>query len=238
MRDNRPPHRLRLASYNIRKCRGLDFRRRPQRTLDVIAGLQADVVALQEADHRLGNRPAALPPDMVAAATGLRPVKVARNTVSIGWHGNALLVRDCVTVENVTHLDLPSLEPRGAIIADLHKAGRPFRVVAAHLGLTRRHRGRQLQAIEQALKDSPQRPTIILGDFNEWSDVGVFGTMSGGFSVHIPGPSYPAIKPLAPLDRFLTCPATQMRACGVGGPDQARHASDHLPVWADVELSA
>ena len=49
-----PP--LRLASYNIRKCIGLDRRRDPGRILRVINGLEADVVVLQEADRRMGPR--------------------------------------------------------------------------------------------------------------------------------------------------------------------------------------
>ena len=53
---------LRIASYNIRKARGLDQRRAPERIIEVINMLGADVIALQEADLRLGPRPAALPP--------------------------------------------------------------------------------------------------------------------------------------------------------------------------------
>ncbi|MGB0968912.1 MAG: endonuclease/exonuclease/phosphatase family protein, partial [Halocynthiibacter sp.] len=52
---------LRIASYNIRKCIGLDRRRDPHRTAGVIQALRADIVLLQEADKRLGARPAALP---------------------------------------------------------------------------------------------------------------------------------------------------------------------------------
>ncbi|MGE3746289.1 MAG: endonuclease/exonuclease/phosphatase family protein, partial [Sphingomonadaceae bacterium] len=52
---------LSVASYNIRKAIGLDRRRRPERILDVIAELDADIVALQEADRRFGARVSALP---------------------------------------------------------------------------------------------------------------------------------------------------------------------------------
>ena len=51
---------LKLATWNIRKCVGLDRRRDPHRVAGVIAGLEADVVALQEADKRLGVRPCSL----------------------------------------------------------------------------------------------------------------------------------------------------------------------------------
>ena len=65
---------LKIASWNIRKCVGLDRRRDPVRVAGVIAGLEADAVALQEADHRLGRRPAALTPEVIEGETGLVPV--------------------------------------------------------------------------------------------------------------------------------------------------------------------
>src|SRR3981081_3366224 len=42
----RPP--LRIATYNIHRCRGLDGRTRPERTAAVLRAIDADVVALQE----------------------------------------------------------------------------------------------------------------------------------------------------------------------------------------------
>jgi endonuclease/exonuclease/phosphatase family metal-dependent hydrolase len=54
-------NRIRIASYNMRKARGLDQQRRPERTLQVINSLGAYVVVLQKADKRLGPRRPALP---------------------------------------------------------------------------------------------------------------------------------------------------------------------------------
>ena len=45
------PGDLRLASYNIQKCVGLDLRRAPRRILTVLEGLGARIVVLQEADY-------------------------------------------------------------------------------------------------------------------------------------------------------------------------------------------
>src|SRR5438034_8666720 len=39
---------LRIATYNIHRCRGLDGRTIPTRTADVIRSLNPDVIALQE----------------------------------------------------------------------------------------------------------------------------------------------------------------------------------------------
>ena len=86
------PQSLRIVSYNIRKALGTDRRRDPERIMRIIRSLHADVVVLQEADRRRAPRPSALPLDRVEEITGMRPVPTPSD-VSIGWHGNAVLVR-------------------------------------------------------------------------------------------------------------------------------------------------
>ena len=110
---------LTVATWNIRKCVGLDRRRDPARIAEGIAALGADVVALQEADKRLGDRPAALSEADIAAGTDLRAVEIPGSGRSLGFHGNAVLVAPHVTVEAVKALDLPGLEPRGALVVGL-----------------------------------------------------------------------------------------------------------------------
>jgi endonuclease/exonuclease/phosphatase family metal-dependent hydrolase len=81
---------LRLASYNIRKAVGTDRRRRPERIIEVLNELDADVVALQEADRRFGAREAAIPPHLLDEHSDLKPVPSQRPRGSLGWHGNAI----------------------------------------------------------------------------------------------------------------------------------------------------
>ena len=68
--DSSDVMRLTFASYNIRKAIGLDRRRNPERILAVLREIDADVVALQEADRRLGRRASALPREMIEEHTG------------------------------------------------------------------------------------------------------------------------------------------------------------------------
>jgi len=225
-------HALRLASYNLRKCVGLDRRRTPFRSLEVINEIGADIVALQEADLRLGKRPAALPHEMVKSYSDFAPIDLDETGVSLGWHGNAILVRDGLSVTGVQRLALPGLEPRGAVIADIG----PLRVVAVHLGLIRRYRLLQMQAITAALDDLPPRPTVITGDFNEWSASKGMAPLLERFTVHAPGLSFHAARPVAALDRFAMSKDVHLSAAGVIGGPQANRASDHLPIWADVKL--
>lgn len=201
--------------------------------MEVIDALEADVFILQEADKRLGPRPAALPAELVEEA-GWKIVPFGppgRADVSLGWHGNAMLLRGDITLERAARIPLPGLEPRGAIRADLQTVLGPLRVVGVHLGLIRRYRMAQLARIRAVLDRLPDRPAVLAGDFNEW---GTLSDAPGGMLVAGTPVSYPAPRPVARLDRILHSPQLCVTATGGGAaPGPARIASDHLPIWAD-----
>lgn len=228
--DSKPA--LRLASWNIRAGLGTDLRRNAERVLAGIAALKADIVALQEADFRLGDRPSALPRDRIAALTGLEPLPIGPNAVSLGWHGNALLARPGIRVSGLERLDLPGLEPRGAVIVDLDTPT-PLRVVAVHLGLLRAARRRQLDAIRIALNRHAVRPTVILGDFNERSRRVGLGRIATPFMILPTAPTYPSRTPFLPLDRIVHSPDLELVPLSyerTKGPQP----SDHLPLLAEL----
>lgn len=62
---------MKVASYNIHKCRGSDGMTRPDRIVGVIRELGADVVALQEVDRRFGRRGGLLDPAAIRHETGM-----------------------------------------------------------------------------------------------------------------------------------------------------------------------
>lgn len=229
---------FRIASYNIRKALGIDRQRRPERTLRVVAQLNADVVVLQEADLRLGQRPSALPVGEIEPMTGLVPIADLGNPGSLGWHGNAILARPEIKVQGVSQLDLPGIEPRGAVISDLDLPGGPLRVVGVHLGLIRASRRRQLTALLETLAGLDSRPTVIAGDFNEWSLTVGLGRMARHFTIHAPGKSFHSRSPVAALDRIALDDRLVFCAAGVATDPLSRMASDHLPIWMDIEQRA
>jgi len=224
---------MRLATYNMRKGIGLDRRRDPGRVMDVINALDSDVVVLQEADRRLGPRPAALPWRLIEDASDFTPVYLADNEISLGFHGNAILVRKGITVSAPTRITLPGLEPRGAVSAVV---GGQFRIVGVHLGLMRRHRRAQLAQLREALKAS-DLPTAILGDFNEWSAHQGLEALENDYTVYSPGHSFHAARPIAGLDRVALSDGIELRDAGVAETKRTRIASDHLPVWADIAVA-
>ncbi len=233
---------LKVASYNIRKAIGTDRRRRPERILEVLDELDADIVALQEADLRFGVRHAVLPDWMLEHHGRWRAVILAARPESMGWHGNALLVRRAHRVVTADALHLPCLEPRGAVCALVDTGGRLVRVAGMHLDLSGLWRRRQAHAIlhhlahEQAR--APAAGTIAMGDMNQWREKrGPLRDFHGNLAEAPCGPSFHARRPVAALDRILFSGALALRECGVHASPLARTASDHLPVWASFDLT-
>jgi len=225
---------IRVASYNMRKAIGTDRRRRPERTLEVLRELDADVVALQEADRRFGSRASAIPLHMIEEHSGYVPVAFAARDGSLGWHGNALLVRKGVEVLQSELLHLPSLEPRGAVMADLRLDGEGLRVVGMHLDLSGLWRRQQAHHILHYLHTrETAMPAVLMGDLNEWS---VRGGCLRDFAHHLAfadcGRSFHVRRPVARLDRIMVTPGLGIEECGVHRSATARKASDHFPVWA------
>jgi endonuclease/exonuclease/phosphatase family metal-dependent hydrolase len=227
---------IRVASYNIRKAIGTDRRRRPERTIEVLNELGADVVALQEADRRFGSRASAIPIELLEEHSDYKPVPLDTRSGSIGWHGNALLVRKSVDILERHLFHLPSLEPRGAVLADVKVNGSILRVVGMHLDLSGLWRRRQAKAILSHLAEREGEPsTVLMGDLNEWS---VRGGCLRDFAVHhhfAPcGRSFHARRPIAMLDRIMVTPDLEIVTSGAHASTTARKASDHLPIWAEL----
>ena len=225
--------RLRVASYNIRKAIGTDRLRRPERIAAVLAEIDADIVVLQEADRRVGTRASALPPALIAEMAYVA-APLATRAASIGWHGNAILVRQGLAARAAHRLALPTIEPRGAVAAEV--AG--VRVVGMHLDLSGIRRRQQAHCILARLDRMAPMPTLVMGDTNEWrAHGGCIADFARTFALAPTGPSYHARRPVAALDRILVGPGVRTLASGTHHSPLAARASDHLPVWADVEVA-
>jgi len=142
-------------------------------------------------------------------------------------------------LRDVHRIRLPGVEPRGALVVDVDLHAGPLRIVATHLGLLRRSRGQQAEAILAAVYARQDRPTVLVGDLNEWrrgrrSALHNLGSAFGPLAVALP--SFPSRFPLFALDRILGSPHGLISGIEVHATPLARVASDHLPVKAHIAL--
>ena len=154
---------VKVASYNIHKCRGVDGVTRPYRIIEVIRELRAEVIALQEVDRRFGRLGGLLDPSAIERETGMQLLVQSDVSHRHGWHGNALLVRGEPISYRRSRLKLPGGEPRGAVVAELDLGEGEFRVIAAHLGLFRLSRVDQVSALVTAFRDLPDAQHLAWG---------------------------------------------------------------------------
>lgn len=228
-----------IASYNVHKCVGLDRRFDPRRTMQVISEIDADVIALQEADQRFGDRAGLLDLNAVERETGLVPVPLAGRRKSHGWHGNVVLFRKG-SVSSAQQLVLPGAEPRGAVIVDLELDAGPLRVIAAHFGLLRHSRKLQAGTLLTAAELHSDKPTVLVGDLNEWrlGKRSSLRSLEPAFGpTHAIVPSFPSRFPVLALDRVMARPHNLLVDIEAHDSALARVASDHLPIKAVIRLN-
>ena len=230
---------MKVASYNIHKCRGVDGATRPDRIIEVIRELGADVVALQEVDRRFGRRGGLLDPAAIERESGMRLLAQSDVSHRLGWRGNALLVREHPISYRCVAAEAAGGRARGAMVAELDLGEGKFRVIAAHLGLLRLSRVDQVSALLAAFHDPPPMPTILLGDLNEWRRRGrsALRGLEPTFGVAPSILSFPSRRPIFPLDRILGWPAGLITDLAVHNTRLARRASDHLPLTAKTHLA-
>ena len=228
-----------IASYNVHKCVGNDRRFDPERTSRVIHEIDADVIALQEADTRFGERTGILDLGRLERETGLIPVPINGMAKAHGWHGNVVLFKKGL-VRDVHQINLPGLEPRGALVAEIElERGGALRIIAAHFGLLRHSRARQAQMLVELMNDRHEMPTILLGDLNEWrlGDRSSLNKFQSAFGPQPPAvPSFPARLPVLALDRIMANRKGVLTTVEAHDTPLSRVASDHLPIKAIVNL--
>lgn len=167
-----------------------------------------------------------------------RVAGVARRPQSIGWHGNAILVRRDLEIDECHALELPTLEPRGAACAVIGSGKRTFRVIGTHLDLSGLRRRDQVRSIVKFMASHGDMPTVVLGDFNQWGHgARVIGEFPSAWEHVAPGATYPSRRPIARLDRIVHCGGWRNHGAAVHHSALASAASDHLPLHADLSLA-
>jgi endonuclease/exonuclease/phosphatase family metal-dependent hydrolase len=232
---------LRIATYNVHRCRGMDRRVVPTRIVEVLRDIEADVIALQEV---IGAGPAAAgQAEEIGAGLGMGWVMNSVRTLRQHQYGNVVLSRFPIVHHSHSDLSWRTCEPRHCQRADLDVDGRVLHVYNVHLGtavLERRYQAKRLASFVHDRRVGG--PKILLGDFNEWMKGLATKTLSSLFeSVDISQylkrrRTYPGIFPVVHLDHIYFDGAVEVTSVEMPRTRKALIASDHLPLVANLRI--
>jgi endonuclease/exonuclease/phosphatase family metal-dependent hydrolase len=232
---------LRIVTYNVHKCQGLDRRTKPERIAEVLRAVDADVVALQEvvgAGPRGEGQAEAL-----GALLGMGWVMAPTRTVREHLYGNVVLSRFPIAHHAQYDLSWKTCEPRSCQRADIDVAGTVLHVYNVHLGTALLERRYQAVRLAQYVHDRRVTgPKILLGDFNEWTRGLATTTLSAMMrSVDLHHflkrrRTYPGIFPVLHLDHIYYEGDLEVVSVSLPRTRLALMASDHLPLVADIRF--
>lgn len=247
---------VRVATYNIRNVRAIDptswwFRRR-ERVRDVVTGLEADVVGLQEAYPSqirfLRDAPFSAP-DWQAIGRGrnrnhggeavpifTRSARLELLDQRTHWFGPAP-ERAGSRVEGAAH-------PRIVTIGHYAVVENDARLTVANLHLDPVSVERRVESVVQLLGwlgDDLGGPTLVMGDFNgplaepwvaQLRSAGLISALADGAGPTANGFGDPGAR--QQIDHVFTTAALRVEATEI--VVGAGHASDHYPVVADLSF--
>jgi endonuclease/exonuclease/phosphatase family metal-dependent hydrolase len=241
--------RFNLVTYNIHKgIGGVDRRYNLDRIFAVLRHHGPDIVFLQEIVDgvpRSGNHRQV---DLFAEALGL-PHHTYQANVKLrkGTYGNAILSRFPLSDVHDIDLKIPLKKRRRALAgrcqirgADGHS--HTLLLINAHLGLAGFERSIQIRRIlkSDVLQRTHEHTAVIIaGDMNDvWHGQGrrLFGP-AGFTSATGPVRTFPAFLPLRALDRIYYRGRVLLHGAHASRTSVARHASDHLPLVAEFEMT-
>ena len=242
---------LRVLTYNVHNCAGMDGRVSPHRIARVIAREQPDIVALQEVD--IGRLRSDRQDQAAEIAHYLEMIHHFHAAIELReeQYGDAILSRLPMRLVRASLLPYRRAwlvnEPRGALWVSVDiGAGRQVQVLNTHFGLWRREQRMQAEALlgNQWLRNPAcTGPVILCGDFNSSPRSLVYqriqeclrdtqtaragsrplGTFSGRFPLHR-------------IDHVFTSEHFSVRDIRVPRTHLASVASDHLPLVVDLSL--
>jgi endonuclease/exonuclease/phosphatase family metal-dependent hydrolase len=232
---------LRVATYNIHRCRGLDGRTRPARIAAVLRTIEADVIALQEVigagPHGRGHA------EELGALLGMGWVMAPARQMRGHQFGNAVLSRFPITQHLEHDLSWKTCEPRRMQRVDIAAEGCTLHVYNVHLGTAILERRHQAQRLATIVSDRHVNgPKLVLGDFNEW--MRGFATVllseklrSVDLRNHLRRRrTYPGVFPILHLDHIYYEGRVEILGVELPRTRLSLVASDHLPLVADVRI--
>jgi endonuclease/exonuclease/phosphatase family metal-dependent hydrolase len=241
------PRTLRVMTYNVHGCGGMDGKVSAARIARVIAQYEPDIIALQECyGSRKGDQARAIAAELKDAYHYPSDLTVLQDD-----YGNATLSippMRLIKAGKLPTLEGRDIEIRGALWAVAEFAGGNLHFINTHLGLYSLERQRQAEALmgpEWLGSESCSNPVILTGDFNAFPSSSVYRTLTGRLHEaqenakgHKPRNTFFGRHPVFRIDHIFCSPEFSTGKVEVPRTHLTRLASDHLPIVAEVSLQA
>ena len=224
----------------------MDRRVRPQRIVEVLGEIDADIIALQEVLSIADGKPEDDQARFIAEQLKLSHTVGGTRRLRGGIYGNVVLSRWPMIATRNYDISVRGREQRGCLRADVEIAKSSLvHIFNVHLGtayLERRHQGRRL--IDEAILNNHELrgPRLMLGDFNEWTRglatrLLASHLVSADVRLHLPrSRTYPGVLPLLHLDHVYYEDSLVLEAMTLYRNRLSLLASDHLPLVADFQM--
>jgi endonuclease/exonuclease/phosphatase family metal-dependent hydrolase len=227
---------LRVASYNIKHGLGSDGRVDLERVAEVIRGLDADVVTLQEVDRGAARTGEVDQTARLAELTGLRGVFGDFRPYDGGEYGMAVLTRlPVVAVHNHRLPQAPA--PISALEVQVAAGEHVVSVVGVHLVRTPEERLAEADTLTGILA-AREHPVVLAGDFNSRPGDVVLRRLRRDWLV-VPKDgdrfTYPAEAPDREIDFIMIRPGAAFEIVEHRVINEGV-ASDHRPLLAVLRL--
>ena len=219
----------------------MDRRTRPERVAEVLRGVNADIIALQEVVGAGPHRGSQI--EEIGAALGMGWVMAPTRHLRNHLFGNVVLSHYPIRHHSQHDLSYKTCEQRCLQRVDVDVDGRVLHVYNVHLGtaiLERRHQAQRLATIVSDRHVSG--PKIVLGDFNEWMRGLTTTLLSSKLKAVDLGRymtrrrTYPGLFPILHLDHIYYDGPLEIVHIELPRTRLSLVASDHLPLVADIRI--
>ena len=240
-------NRIRIATYNIHKCVGIDRRFLPERIADVLRELDADIIALQEVVcHTESPRRRENQAEFLAKELDMNFTLGENRQIKGGKYGNAILSRFALEETENFDISIKKREPRGCLRTEIKiSAEKSLHFFNLHLGTSFFERRRQVHKLLDADVLEHRKFTgsrIIAGDFNEWTNGLTTRLFKANFKtvdakLHLGSKrTFPGVLPIFHLDHIYFDEIFRLQIARLHRSKTALIASDHLPIIAEFEF--
>ncbi|MHB8109929.1 MAG: endonuclease/exonuclease/phosphatase family protein [Syntrophorhabdaceae bacterium] len=236
-------------TYNVHSCIGNDGKNMPMRIAKIIAGMNPDIVALQELDVGLSRTGRVDQADLIASELDMYFHFHPSLTIHDGRYGNAILSRYPIRLVKAGGLPSRRKEPRrGALWVEVTMHGHKIQVINTHLGLTpvrRRTQSVTLMGPEWLGNERCVAPVILCGDMNSMPGSYVHHIFSRNMTDaqnllpgnHRPRRTWPSISPFLRLDHVFLSKGILVKNVRTPRSMDSKMASDHLPLLVEAQLA-